>query len=441
MNIRYAETIKYLSERILAAQAPIRILDSIKWPPHISKELKQSNFKEMPRMGKKEYEGMRLAFDPQKITAEFATIIQEINRKMGATDRVGILLQEICVEYQQAIEMITARGTKEFGIWSRRLYGSSFDTFHDDACTVRDLGKTLQDILNGVDCYPLGPEDPKVITAAQVVAELKARFQTYFTHHEVGVQLSDGLISDAAAGGDKIRINRETLFSHRDIDLLEVHEGHVHIGTTFNGANQLYAKWLSKGSPRVVGAQEGLAVMMEIFTFRSDFIRTRRINDRVVGIHLVEQGANLLELCQYYLNQGYYPDAVLYNVRRIFRGAPLEGGYPFTKDLSYAKGFVENYNFIRSAIAAGCPQLVPLLFVGKINLHDIPLLYELQMEGIVQPPLYLPSHFSDLNGLAVWMSYSNFFNQLNLKGIKAKFAEMFAQVAIPPCPLPTRKVS
>ncbi len=441
MNIRYAETIKHLSERILAAQAPIRILDSIKWPPHIAKELLKSKFTQMPRMGKKEYAGIDLTFDPKKVSAEFHEITQEIKRKMGDTDRVGLLLQEICIEYQHVLEMIMARGTKEFGIWSRRLYGSSYDTFHDDACTVHDLGKTLKDILNGVDCYPLGPEDPKIITAPQVVKELKKRFRSYFTHHEVGVLLSDGLISDAAAGGDKIKINRDTLFSRRDIDLLEVHEGHVHVGTTFNGANQPYAKWLSKGSPRVVCAQEGLAVMMEIFTFHSDFIRTRRINDRVVGIHLVEQGANLIELCQYYLNQGYHADEVLYNVRRIFRGSIFEGGYPFTKDLSYAKGFIENYNFIRSAIAAGYPHLIPLLFVGKLNLQDIPLLYELQMEGIVQPPLYLPSQFSDLNGLAVWMSYSNFFNQLNLKGIKAKFSEMFSQVTVPPCPLPTRKVS
>jgi uncharacterized protein (TIGR02421 family) len=438
MQVRYAETIRTLSEQILLAQGPIRTLDSLKWPPHVAKELLESNFKKMPTMGKTEYEKIKLTFDLKKVMAQFQDIIGNIKRELGSDDRVGILLQEICTEYQHVLEMISFRGTKEFGVWSKRLYGSSFDTFHDDSCTVNELGQTLKEILSGVDCYPLGPEDPKVIPAEEVVATLKKRFDAYFIHHDVGVQLSDGLISDAAAGGDKIRINQDILFSQRDIDILEVHEGIVHIGSTFNGANQPYAKWLSKGPPRVVCAQEGLAVMMEIFTFRSDFIRTRRINDRVVGINLVEQGANLLELCEYYLNQGYYPDAVLYNVRRIFRGAPLEGGSPFTKDLSYAKGFVENYNFIRSAIAAGCPQLIPFLFIGKINLQDIPLLYELQLEGIVEPPLYLPPQFTDMNGLAVWMSYSNFFNKLNLKGIKKTFAKLFSQVDIAPCPLPDR---
>jgi len=47
------------------------------------------------------------------------------------------------------------------------------------------------------------------------------------------------------------------MFSKRDLDIFEVHEGWVHLGTTINGHNQSYAKWLAKGPPNSTIAQEG----------------------------------------------------------------------------------------------------------------------------------------------------------------------------------------
>ena len=55
----------------------------------------------------------------------------------------------------------------------------------------------------------------------------------------VQVKLSDGIVSDAAAGGDYIKLNSHARFSELDLQVLEVHEGWVHVGTTLNGQNLL----------------------------------------------------------------------------------------------------------------------------------------------------------------------------------------------------------
>ena len=211
----------------------------------------------------------------------------------------------------------------------------------------------------------MGIEYPEVIEAKQAVEILNQRFKEYFSDHLVEAKISDGILADAAAGGDVVKIKDGTVFSMRDIDILEVHEGWVHVGTTQNGHHQHVAKWLSKGPPRCASTQEGLAVIMEIFTFRTYPKRARHINDRILGISKTEDGANLLELIEFYRTEGYSEDDSIANAKRVFRGECWGGGAPFTKDISYCRGFVENYNFMRVAIRAGKPHLIPFIFAGN----------------------------------------------------------------------------
>ena len=103
----------------------------------------------------------------------------------------------------------------------------------------------------------------------------------------------------------------------------------------------------------------------------------------------------------------------------------MTGGSPFTKDISYCRGFIENYNFIRSAIRRGRPEIVPFLFAGKLNVNDIPMLYQKSLEGIVDAPTFLPPQFEDMNGLAVWMSFSNFLNTVDMNAVSKYYDELF----------------
>jgi len=424
--LTYKEKIKRLSSRIVEAQRPIRILDSVKLPPHVTAELRKSNFKELPKLGPEDYEkNTEIGFNLESKRAELREIISDIRSELGEDDSLGGLLVKTAEEYVTVLDLLKNRGRKEFWEFSRRLYGSPKDHIYNDTNTISDLGRMMYEILTNVTALDLTPPSKDDLGAEHVVEELNRRFKVYFPDGSVGAKLSDGIIADASAGGDTVKIRSDSMFSPRDIDVLEVHEGWVHVGTTQNGNQQHVAKWLSKGPPRCASTQEGLAVIMEIFTFRSYPMRAKKINDRIIAIEKAEEGANILDLIEYFRTEGYSEEDCLQSAKRICRGGTLSGGAPFTKDIAYCKGFIENYNFMRSAVRAGKAKLLPFLFVGKLHVDDIPLLYQKFEEGIIDPPKYLPPLFRDLNGLAVWMSFSNFLNVVNLKKVQEHYDRLF----------------
>ncbi len=422
----YKEKIKRFSERIVEAQRPIRILDAIKWDGAVLEAVRKSKYRELPAVGPEYYEKIPLGYDPAEKIAEFHEIRTAIWSELGEDDALGRLLREICREYALVVEMLQARGTQKFGELSSRLYGSPKDRLFGGEQTVTDLGRMIYSIFNNIDDSKLGVPPSEEVSATEVVETLNRRFKAYFHDDEIQARLSDGIDADAAAGSDVVKIKEGARFTRRDIDILEVHEGWVHVGTTQNGLNQPIAKWLSKGPPRCAATQEGLAVIMEIFTFRTYPKRARAINDRILAIDKAMDGANFLEILEFYRTEGYSEDESLANARRICRGGLVTGGAPFTKDLSYCRGFIENYNFIRTAIRSGRPELLPCLFAGKMKLEDVPLIYAKIQEGVIEPPKYLPPAFSDLNGLVVWMGFSNFLNLADLSQLQAHYDKLFS---------------
>ena len=105
---------------------------------------------------------------------------------------------------------------------------------------------------------------------------------------------------------------------------------------------------------------------------------------------------------------------------RVFRGSTIDGG-PFTKDLAYSKGFILIYNYMRLAVQRGLVSRIPLLFVGKTTLDDLHILADLQEEGIITAPKYLPPQFNDLSAVSAWMVYSLFLNRLDLNRLATDF--------------------
>lgn len=423
----YKEKIRILSQKIVEAQKPIRVLEAIKWDPSIEHTLRKSKYRDLPKIDAAYYQSIDLGFDPKKKIEEFQAISQDIHLSLGAEDQLGHLLHKISQEYIDVVHLLSHRGTPQFGEYSRKLYGSPKDTFFEDKNTIAKLGQVLYSIFNGINDAELGSDNPEIHTAGEVVSILNERFKDYFTDNSVQAKISDGILADASAGGDTVKIKEGSLFSKRDIDILEVHEGWVHVGTTQNGVHQHVAKWLSKGPPRCAATQEGLAVIMEIFMFRSYPRRARTINDRILGIDKAEEGANFLEVIEFYRTEGYSEEDCFSNAKRVFRGGVLEGGAPFTKDISYCRGFVENYNFMRIAIRSGKAHLIPFLFAGKLHIDDVPLIYQKYKEGIIDPPKYLPTYFKDISGLSVWMGFSSFFNMIDLKKIQEHYDKIFTQ--------------
>ena len=205
------------------------------------------------------------------------------------------------------------------------------------------------------------------------------------------------------------------------LKILEIHEGLVHIGTTLNGKNQPICTFLSKGPPSSTVTQEGLAILMEVISLVSYPARLKKLADRIRAVELAENGATFIDVFEFFRVQDYSEEHCYNLASRVFRGSlPTLG--PFTKDLSYCKGFVSVYNFMQLAVRKGKLDRIQLLFCGKTDLESIRDLAQLVDEGIVQPPKYLPPQIRDLNAIAAWMCFASFLNQLSLSKIESDYA-------------------
>jgi uncharacterized protein (TIGR02421 family) len=421
----YKEQVAAIAQRIVEAQRPIRVLQALRWEPAVEEAFRRSRGRELPRVGPDEYAKVDLGFEPKSKMEEFDAIAHAVEDELGTKDPIGRILVATATEYRDVARMLGARGTKEFYTFSKKLYGSPKDKFPDNKTSVRDLGLALYDTLTAISSGDLGPKQPNDITAETAADILNQRFSSYFHDGAIQVQVDDTMLADAAAGSDYVKIRSGAKFAQRDVDLLEVHEGWVHVATSLNGQAQPVAKWLAKGPPRTAAVQEGLAAMLELFTFRSYPKRARKLNDRILAVDKAEDGANFIDVFEWYRTEGYEEDECYANARRVFRGGVIEGGAPFTKDACYCKGTVLNYAFIRAAIQSKRAELVPFLFVGKVAHEDIPVLYARVADGVVRPPEHVPPMFRDMNGLAIWTAYSNFFFRMGGNVVDDHYAKLF----------------
>ncbi len=422
----YHRTIRALSDRIVEAQRPMRVLDAVKWGEDVEARFFEKGAKELPEVTREYYAKNALPFDVEGKHREFFDIERDVRREMGTLNPAGQLMLRACKEYRVVLSMLALRGTPDFSAISQGLYGSTFDRFHAGDPTLGDLGRTMAQILARLKDDASIMREEKEFDSAAAVAHLTERMDAYFGKGSVRVKLSDGVVADAAAGADYIKIRQDARFSRRDLDVLEVHEGWVHIGTTINGAVQPVATFLSKGTPSTTVTQEGLAIIQEIFTFNSTPDRIRKLTDRIEAIRAAEEGADFLEVYRLLLSRGNDEKSAYQTAYRAFRGSVPKGAGPFTKDLSYSRGFILIYNFIRLAVRQGLVNRVPLLFVGKVRLGDLGTIHALVEDGTIQPPKHLPPPYGDLRGVAAWMCYSNFLNTIDLGRAAEDYAALFA---------------
>ena len=416
------QIIQELSSRIVEAQRQIRILDSIKWDDSIKAEFFKHKAKELPLVDKAYYDKMPLPFNVREKQEEFRIILRDAQNQLGQYSPITRLIRRQCDEYSRAAHMLEMRGTPSFSEIAMELYGSPNDVFYAGGPRMCEMGTLLFDVLTNLDVQLQSEADLKRHTPQDAQEILQTRLGTFFDKHpgKVTVMVSDEMVADASAGADSIKLSQNAMFSDRDLRYLEVHEGWVHVGTTLNGSMQPYCFFLSKGSPSSSVIQEGLAVITEIVTFSSNPGRMLKITNRVIALDKVTQGANFLDIYNHLQECGLSEMDSYNQAVRVFRGSTPTGG-PFTKDLSYAKGLVLIYNYIRFAISQKRVDAVPLLFTGKLILDDLPLLGELKERGILTPPVYLPPPFKDLAALSAWMSFSLYLNQFDLNEIQKNF--------------------
>jgi len=413
---RHRRFLRDTSLAIVRAQKPIRILSTLNWPDSVQEEFFRNGARELPRL-----EYAPLKFDPEQRIGDF----HDIRARLDGHDPLERILIETCDSYVSCIRMLQKVGTTDFYKHSRDLYGASNDLFMDGRTTNLELARYFDRVLLGFAGCDLGPQPRARYTAEQAAEILGHRMQRFFKTHEVKVEVSSNLTANAAAGARTIKIKRGKMFSRRALEQLEHHEGYVHVCTTLNGLHQSVLRFLGKGAPRTTKYQEGLAVFAEFISQTMDFQRLRSLTDRIIGIEMSEQGADFLDLYQYFLEKGHSQEQSFDNARRITRGGLVTGYAPFTKDICYLDGMIRVWNFMRVAIKQHRPEFVRYLFVGKVTLDDIPVLVQKSREGLVDPPHHVPRWLRDMQFLSASMSLSAFLNRIQLDVVEQYYDQVF----------------
>ena len=165
-----------------------------------------------------------------------------------------------------------------------------------------------------------------------------------------------------------------------------------------------------------------------------DLHRFRRLADRVFAIQQAIGGADFLDIYRYFLDRTGEPNRSYEGAWRVFRGVPLTGGTPLTKDIVYLDGLLRVHSFLRSTVSTGRSDVVRLLFCGKLDLSDIPALGQLASAGPVRPPQFVPPWAADpgylLSYLLSYLAFSSFLNTVDLKKISSRYHEMLADVPV-----------
>jgi uncharacterized protein (TIGR02421 family) len=235
----------------------------------------------------------------------------------------------------------------------------------------------------------------------------------------------DGISAKATASSKRIRLRKGAAFTHRDVDQLINHEALVHVATTLNGRDQDQMRILGGNYGSVTKTQEGLAVFSEFITGCIDVARMRRIMARVEAIQMSIDGADFIQVYRFFLQRTRLKTEAFENARRIFRGGVMAGGYPFTKDIVYLDGLVRIHNFIRAVVSQGRHDALELLFAGKMELDDMPMVIKMNKEGLIRPPKYLPDWVVNRDYLVSYFALSIFIGEMDHQRTDGYYQNLF----------------
>jgi uncharacterized protein (TIGR02421 family) len=398
------EYLRRLSDEIVRAQRPIRVLRAINWDPHVHERFFKQGAKELPRP-----EYPPLGFVPKDKVKE----LRGIRKQIRGRNPVEELLRRRCDEFIGIAEMLASRGTRRFYEISRRIYGDPRDRFPDH--NVDNLA-----IARMWASRPRA-RDEELVYSAEVAAKKVAEICNPLLGGNVEVVVRTRLTANAAAGATRITLRKNARFSERQVHALAHHEGLWHVLTSLNGQRQPVLTVLGVGLPRFTESQEGGGIVSEFLTGFITDERYIELGERTIAIDMAARGADFLEVYRYLLAR-FPPEKAALMSERVFRGGVLEGGAPFTKDAAYQRGYCRTFNFLRAALEQRDVDLVRAFLAGKMSVDDAELVRDLVEEGICAPPVYLPEWFIDIDRLNAIATHSVTMNRFSLPSVTRYYA-------------------
>ena len=405
--------IKKISDLVYEASRKVRILGYLNWPVSVRYKFFRSGSERLPEI---EY--------PQFDASFVNKNLKEAKGLLGDTP-VDDWLKKKINDVDSGVTLLKHCGTKKFFQQSVKIYGRPKEKLRDGKSTPLDLAEHLRSVLNSQSKTTGSLFAGTLFSSEDIQKIIRKRVRKVFGDNSPAVIVADNISAKATASSRRIRIRKGVKFSNKDVDQLMNHEALVHVATTFNGRSQKMMRVLGANYGAVTKTQEGLAVFSEFITGCIDVKRMNRVLDRVLAIQMAIDGADFIEVYRFFLKRAGKKNQAFEDARRVFRGGVLSGGAPFTKDIVYLDGLVRVHNFFRSAILRGNKDAIEILFSGKIDLDDIPILLQMREDGLIQKPKFLPEWVTDMNYLVSYFVFSNFVGKMNYDSINDYYDSLF----------------
>ena len=406
-----------ISDHLYDASRSIRILRSVAWSSSIKEEFFRQKCEVLPKVT---YPTIDPTETLQKIDLARRQIPKDFRFENWANQIADIL--------DNSSRLLSSMGTKDFYTYSRRLYGAPMDKIPDEQNTSLDLANHFEEMYVNIQKLDIGAASEATFDDKAMQAKILTEVAAMFGEDAPKVIIDKEVSSKVIAGRQRIRIREGAMFSDMDLNQLVHHEAFIHVATSLNGHSQTDLKILSASHPGTTKTQEGLAVFAEYITGNLDLDRLRRLSDRIIAIQMGIDGADFIDLYRFYLTKTDRPSDAYENARRVCRGGVITGGAPFTKDIVYLDGLLNVHNFLRTVVSDGRADLLPMLFVGKLNIEDIAEMMQFQKLGLLKPAKYLPPWIKDIRFLLTYLAYSSFLNEIKLKNMKKYYRKMLDEL-------------
>jgi len=401
------------SESLAELTRNIRVLSVLSWPASVRDAFLADWRAGRARLPQVEYEPV----DHGETIAE----LEKLEARIDSEHPVGAHLLESTRACRLIARLIQARGSAEMLEHSLALYGRPGDELPGGRgrLTNVEAAEHFLESMEVLDNYTASDEEAAESLTAELARDrlVSGMAEVFDPGDRPEVQIDPELVSKAAASSSRIRLRGNTGFSETGVRQLLHHEAFVHSLTKLNGQLQHNLPSLGVSAPRTTGTQEGLATFAELVTGNIDLHRLERISLRIVAVDMALNGADFIQVFEYLISHGQPPRESFNSAMRIFRGAPLTGGYAFTKDTVYLHGLLSVYTFFLWALRERRMDLCRWLFAGRMTVSDVLALEPWFESGWLESPRYCPPWLTSVGTLAAQLAFDLFTNKLHIAGV------------------------
>jgi len=349
--------------------------------------------------------------------------LEDIINKTATEHPVAQYLHQTARSYHTAHRLVENLGQPEMQTHSMELYGRPVDLIAGSKMSSLSAAKFFIEIADQFGEYFELENDDLCVLAETVKTQMEIEIKKVITSDPIHILIDDTLVPKAAAGVSRVRLRSGTCFSKYDFKQLLEHEVFVHTLTALNGKHQKFIHALALGAPRTTATQEGLATFAELITGAIDLSRLKRIALRVVAVDMALNGANFLDVFNFFLQSKQTATESYSSTQRIFRGGNPNGGAAFTKDSVYLDGLLRAHSFFRWAMKNHKLNLSHVLFSGRMTFEDAERLFPYVETGLIQQPKYLPPWLSQVPTLGGYLAFSLLANKIRVSGLDKEFGQ------------------